>query len=427
MTNQKVIVLELNELMFDNIKYYTEQGKLENFSKILSNSKLAETKAEDNYEELEPWIQWVSVHTGKKFADHKTFRLGDFRNSNIEQIWEKLEKKGHKCMAISPMNAKNRLSEKSIFIPDPWSDQNVNGNYLDKLTFGSIKRAVNANAQNKLGLKDLLILFTQVLSLGDVRIFINILNILVKYKNSKWSKAIVLDYLLAKITLSKFKSNKPDFTTLFLNAGAHIQHHYLFSSESYKGSNTNPAWYDDGKLDPLYAVYSIYDQIIGDFLRLDAKLLIATGLSQIENEKPQFYYRPKNHKEFLDFLNINYSNVEERMSRDFLISFNNKKYLDESTKILSSCSIKGKSLFKLDIRDKDIFCKVAYYDEIKKDEKITIQNKKFKALDYLVHVSIENSIHQTTGYFLEVGNNKVPSVLNLEALFQYQEKLIVNK
>ena len=32
----------------------------------------------------------------------------------------------------SPMNAKNNLSNNSIFIPDPWSDQKVNGNWLDE-------------------------------------------------------------------------------------------------------------------------------------------------------------------------------------------------------------------------------------------------------------------------------------------------------
>ena len=106
MNSKKLITLELNELMFDNIKHYVDDGLLPNFSKILSDSKLVETYSEKKYHELEPWIQWVTVHTGKKFADHNIFRLGDFRNSNLKQIWEKFEDKKLKCLAVSPMNAK---------------------------------------------------------------------------------------------------------------------------------------------------------------------------------------------------------------------------------------------------------------------------------------------------------------------------------
>ena len=33
------------------------------------------TESESEYENLEPWIQWPSVHTGLPFKDHKILRL----------------------------------------------------------------------------------------------------------------------------------------------------------------------------------------------------------------------------------------------------------------------------------------------------------------------------------------------------------------
>ena len=33
---------------------------------------------------------------------------------------------------------------------------------------------------------------------------------------------------------------QPDFSNLFLNSGAHIQHHYLFNSKAYVGDIKNP-------------------------------------------------------------------------------------------------------------------------------------------------------------------------------------------
>ena len=65
-------------------------------------------------------IQWVSVNLGKDFNGHKIFRLGDIINHpEEEQIFEKIEGKGFKVGAISPMNSENRLKNPAYFIPDP--------------------------------------------------------------------------------------------------------------------------------------------------------------------------------------------------------------------------------------------------------------------------------------------------------------------
>ena len=58
-----------------------------------------------------------------------------------------------------------------------------------------------------------------------------------------WRKALFLDMFLFEIHKTLFKRKDPDFSTLFLNAGAHIQHHYFFNSPYVKSSNLkNPNW-----------------------------------------------------------------------------------------------------------------------------------------------------------------------------------------
>ena len=117
----KVILLELNEINFDFVEKYLKSGEdLPAFSNVL-NKKIYKTSSENEYEHLEPWIQWVSAHTGKKFNEHKIFRLGDIVNSNELQIYEKLEQHGFSVGAISPMNTKNNLKNPAYFIPDPWT------------------------------------------------------------------------------------------------------------------------------------------------------------------------------------------------------------------------------------------------------------------------------------------------------------------
>ena len=74
----------------------------------------------------------------------------------------------------------------------------------------------------------------------------------------------------------------PDFASLFLNAGAHIQHHYMFNSQAYSGERRNPDWYIAPGEDPVLEVYELYDRIVGQVQRAfpDARLMLATGLHQ---------------------------------------------------------------------------------------------------------------------------------------------------
>ena len=105
-----LILLELNEINFDVVKHYIDSGvKLDGYKRLLKLSSI-NTQAEDQYNHLEPWIQWPSVHTGKTFHEHNIFRLGDFVNSNDDQIFEQVEKAGWIVGAISPMNASNKLN-----------------------------------------------------------------------------------------------------------------------------------------------------------------------------------------------------------------------------------------------------------------------------------------------------------------------------
>ena len=89
---KKLILVELNEINFDIVKEYIGNTKLKNFSYIINNN-LKTTIAEKEYSKLEPWIQWVSVHTGMDANEHKIFRLGESKNFNYEQIFEKVQKK----------------------------------------------------------------------------------------------------------------------------------------------------------------------------------------------------------------------------------------------------------------------------------------------------------------------------------------------
>ena len=89
---KKLILIELNEINFDIVKKYISNTKLKNFSYIINNN-FKTTTSEKEYSKLEPWIQWVSIHTGMEANEHKIFRLGEAKNFNYEQILKKYKEK----------------------------------------------------------------------------------------------------------------------------------------------------------------------------------------------------------------------------------------------------------------------------------------------------------------------------------------------
>ena len=117
--NKKLIFIQFNEINFKLLTKYAEKYNFVNLKKIL-RLKSINTNSEKKYELLEPWIQWLTIYTGKSADDHKIFRLGDVKNlKNTKLIFDKIEEIGLNVGCIAPMNAINNLKHPSYFISDP--------------------------------------------------------------------------------------------------------------------------------------------------------------------------------------------------------------------------------------------------------------------------------------------------------------------
>ena len=85
---KKLIFIQLNEINIDLIKKYALKKKFKFFTNDVLNKTIT-TKSENDYKNIEPWIQWVSVNTGKSANEHGVFRLGDIASSQHKQIYER--------------------------------------------------------------------------------------------------------------------------------------------------------------------------------------------------------------------------------------------------------------------------------------------------------------------------------------------------
>ena len=331
--DKKLILIQLNEINFNYFKEYIFKNNYKNL-KQLYNLKYYETYSEKEYKNLEPWIQWFSAVSGLEASEHKLFRLGDVNEKEIDQIYEVLERKGYKVGAISPMNVKNKLKDPAFFIPDPWTKTNSDNNFWNKKLFSAIKQTVNDNASSKISFKSFLILFVSFIRFFKLKNFFLYLKLILNSKFRPWNKSLFLDLFLHDIHLT-FLKKKINFSSIFFNAGAHIQHHYLFNM--VEKSTNDPSWYLNRKLNPAKELFDVYDKIISDYLKFyKNNIIVATGLSQELSLKPIYYYRLKNHKSFFKKLGINFHDILPRMSRDFLMEFVDEESAKKAEKQIQS-------------------------------------------------------------------------------------------
>jgi hypothetical protein len=398
-----LLFLELNEVNFEYLEGYIARGFLPNFKDFLGLYGYAQTTSEENYEQLEPWIQWVTAHTGLTLAEHGIFRLGDITSADIEQIWEKLAARGLSVGAISPMNAKCRLENADFFVPDPWTNTDLIADPVVKRLYGAIAQAVNDNAQSRVTAQSLFNLAVGGVLSAAPSNYGHYLQYVAKAKSHPWKRAIFLDQLLADLFVKSVRTHRTNFATLFLNAAAHIQHHYLFSSAVYDGEMRNPDWYIDPIQDPLLDVYIAYDRILGSIRTRfpNARIMLATGLHQDPHPKITYYWRIRDHVVFLKKIDVSYTSVEPRMSRDFLLTCGSVKAAQIAEAQLNAVlADDGARVFEVDNRGSDLFVMLVYSSNITKTSYFSIDDKKFAGFfDDVVFVAIKNGEHNGIGYF----------------------------
>lgn len=400
-----LILLEVNEVNFDLVNEYIQNspGKYPALEKLINGLSIR-TTSEETYKELEPWIQWVSVHTGLSYADHRVFRLGDIVGSGVSQIFEILERRGLIVGSVSPMNAENQLIKPAYFIPDPWTKTRSDGSFWSELLAQTLRQAVNDNAQSKITTKSALMLLLAFIRFAKWHRYGMYIKLALKSRRASWRKALFLDLLLHDVHLGLFSSHKPHFSTVFLNAAAHIQHHFFFNSFLIKKkiSLRNPTWYTPDPEDPFVDMLTVYDTIVCEYLMLKGvEVIVVSGLSQIPYDRIKYYYRLRDHASFLDRIGIQYRNVMPRMTRDFLVEFDSIDDAVVAEDKLRKIRVEsnGERFFaEVDNRGDSLFVTLTYPHEINEETTILVEGLRLKVKPHTIFVAIKNGMHQAQGF-----------------------------
>jgi hypothetical protein len=286
--SSNVIVLEFNELTPAIMDRMIAAGELPNFARLRAESIAAITDAAEEPPALEPWIQWVTVHTGLSYAQHGVFDLDDARKLAAPRIWDVVSDAGRPVWVCGSMNAVATRPLNGWLLPDPWASgvrpQPVR---LDPF-FRLVQTFVREHASAEVPLSPLDYARFAAFMAGhglSARTVAEAVSQLSSERGgaNRWRRAAILDRLQWDLFKAGRRRLKPAFSTFFSNSTAHYQHYHWREMEparfKLQPSAQDLAAYGDA----IGFGYRRMDALVGEALEMagpDTTLVLCTALSQ---------------------------------------------------------------------------------------------------------------------------------------------------
>jgi hypothetical protein len=363
---KKLILIEFNELCPALLARWMAEGKLPNFSKFHARSDVFTTRADEpEGPNLEPWIQWYSLHTGIPFSQHNVFHLTDGPRAAHPDIWSILSANGLSVWNCSSMNARRITAKGARYLPDPWCDSELPFPPEMQAYYKIVSQQVKeySNRDHGVSVSDLSnflrFMATHGLSAATVNAIVKQLAGEKFGARDGWKRAVLLDMLQFDVFRHYFRKEKPDFSTFFVNSTAHLQHSY-WRHMAPEAFSVRPA---DGEIaanrDAILFGYQKMDALLGRFMALagnDTTLIFASALSQQPYLKYEaigghHFYRPREVNKLLDRLHIAPERVEPVMTHQFVARFRTEAEKAEAQRRLGAVTSNGQQVFGFDDAD----------------------------------------------------------------------------
>ncbi|MDP5132486.1 MAG: hypothetical protein NWQ54_16525 [Paraglaciecola sp.] len=225
---KRLLVLELNELCPSLIERFINEGYLPNFKQLRNQSVIKETVTDATESELNPWVQWVDVHTGKEREEHRIYRLNEIRRYKGDFTWDILSKRlGIKSWICGSMNASYSSDFLGRFLPDPWT-KDIDPYPKKELEtyYNFVSQAVQGHS-NKAPVSSFDFLRSILKHGVSINNILKLVQQLVSekiWKKSNWKRALVLDWIQFDIFSHYYRKDNPQYSTFFSNKYTHYTH-----------------------------------------------------------------------------------------------------------------------------------------------------------------------------------------------------------
>ena len=409
MNKKKLLIIELNEFNEDLLLQGAKTYNLKNINKFL-NFKNSKTTSLDEIEHhgLDPWVQWVSVHTGVPYEIHKIKHLADISKLNFPQIWEKIGDLGLSSGIWGAMNASlNKTKGCCFFLPDPWtfSEKAVPkklNNFLALPRFYA-KNYLSISFR-KLFLSSLKLIYFIFFQSSVSNLFKDLLySLKCFYQIGLNSNLIfsIFDLISARVFIKYKNKYDPNLSIIFFNCLAHAQHKLW--AKDYLNKNISVT---------LKVVDRILGIIFNELTKEDA-LIIINGMSQKNVDGTKYcIYRQLDPDKFINLLDIKYDHLEQCMTNESHIFYNSISEKEKAFLYLKEATINGEKLFhveKYKEESKKLFVQLDYFKPIKKGTEFTLKGNKYDFYNYFSLLAERTGSHIPYGkaYYknIDIKNN----------------------
>jgi Type I phosphodiesterase / nucleotide pyrophosphatase len=383
MNTQRLIFAEFNELCPWLLDQWMDEGILPNFRRMYAASTAFETRADvDDPGNLEPWIQWYSLHTGLSFDQHRVFHLTDGAKARDDDLWHVAARSGRRVINFAGMNARPFAFDKSVYVADPWcEDGNASPpelNTYNRFVGANVREYSNPDQRLRLSdyAKFLTFMATHGLSAATAgAIAEQLIEERLGDKRMSWKRAALLDRLQYDVFRHYYAKTRPDFASFFINSTAHLQHSYWrhFQPEAFalKPDADSMAIYGDA----VRFGYRAMDRLVGEFIDLadrnGAMLVFMTALSQqpyivAEDAGGKHFYRLRDVEAMFRRYALPFRDIDPTMTHQYLVRFDKKTDRTKVKKALASFKLPdGRALFGFNDRTEDgLYFSCDIYSEI---------------------------------------------------------------
>jgi hypothetical protein len=355
---ERIIALELNELCPELLDRWMAQGRLPNFKALHEESAVHVTRADvEDSAQLEPWIQWYSIHTGLPYEEHRVFHLTDGARAGHPDIYRMLIEAGRRVASFASMNVAPFSAPGSVYLGDPWTeDGNAFPSELNIYNrFVSHNVREYSNAAGGLGKADqarfLAFMASHGLSARTIsQIVAQLADEKLRDPGLAWKRVALLDRLQFDVFRSTWRRHRPHYASFFANSVAHLQHSYWrhMAPDAFivRPDAREMALYGDA----IRFGYEAMDKLVGEFRdfarREGATLVFMSALSQqpfLRHEETggQHFHRLHEVRGFLKKAGIACADVDPTMTHQYLASFADVAQKEAARKRLSAFVLGG--------------------------------------------------------------------------------------
>ncbi len=414
MSPRPLILLEFNELSPPLMNRFIAEGQLPNFARLREEGSTYITDAGEDPPRLNPWIQWVTLHSGKSFAEHEVFHLGDAAKKGIPMIWDHVCSAGHTAWICGSMNVAVQPGFKGWVLPDPWdaTTQSVPAEFDKYMKLVRAYVFEHTSGRRPVTIETIREFATFMLRNGlRASTIAKILKQLAseRFADTDWRRASILDLLQFDLFRSVYRKHKPLLSTLFFNSTAHYQHAFW--------RNYQPELFDikpseaeqKSKANAILFGYQAMDRLLGDVFEMagnDAVIAFATALSQQpclawEGSGGKTFYKPHDFRTLLSFLGIDPAQcrVEPVMSEQFHLRFRDGASAASAKELLDSVTLDGgRSVFSSRVEGDSVFTGCAIFSDLPGGTCIRTPSQEASFTDIFYQIeAVKSGMHHRDG------------------------------